>query len=106
MPSSDPTQRFLDILQIGETRRLLTNRHVMQEDLLSPDRAWQSYQVLRTDRRIGYLGEPAELREIWSAFTPIHLNSPNRWTDAQRTFAPNVDRRKYGLPLPHGRGSE
>jgi hypothetical protein len=53
---------FCRITQLGFLR-LLTNRHVMQEDVLSPDRTWQAYQVLRTDRRIGYVGEPAELRE-------------------------------------------
>ena len=54
----------------------------MQEEVVSPDEAWQAYRVLRLDRRIGYLAEPNELPETWQAFTEGPLSSPNRWTDA------------------------
>jgi hypothetical protein len=62
--------------------RLLTNRHVMGEEVLSPSDAWRAYRTLRADRRIGYLSEPAELEESWDMFMPKVTNSPNLWTDA------------------------
>ena len=49
--------------------RLLTNKHVMQEDVMSPSGAWNAYQALRSDWRIGYLREPEALSERWNAFT-------------------------------------
>ena len=56
------------ITQMGFLR-LLTNRHVMQEEVVSPDQAWETYQALRSDRRIRYLAEPGELTELWPSFT-------------------------------------
>lgn len=61
---------------------LLTNKHVMQEEVMSPDQAWQAYQVIRSDRRIGHLPEPKGFTESWDAFTQGRLSSPNLWTDA------------------------
>ena len=52
-----------------EFLRLLTNKHVMQEEVMRPNEAWQAYRVLRLDRRIGYLVEPNELPETWEVFT-------------------------------------
>ena len=62
--------------------RLLTNKHVMQEVVMSPSGAWNAYQALRSDWRIGYLREPEALSERWNAFTHGALSSPNLWTDA------------------------
>ncbi len=62
--------------------RLLTNKHVMREEVMTPDGAWQAYRVLRSDRRIGYMAEPTGLPETWNAFTEGPLSSPNLWTDA------------------------
>jgi len=72
---------FRRLTQLGFLR-LLTNKHVMQEEVMSPDRAWQVYRALRSDRRIGYLPEPNGLAEAWDAFTEGRLTSPNLWTDA------------------------
>jgi len=72
---------FCRITQLGFLK-LLTNRHVMGEEVLSPGDAWRAYRALRADRRIGYLTEPAELRESWDIFIPKVTNSPNLWTDA------------------------
>ena len=69
------------ITQMGFLR-LLTNRHVMQEEVVSPDQAWETYQALRSDRRIRYLAEPGELTELWPSFTLGREISPNLWTDA------------------------
>src|ERR1039457_2425443 len=62
--------------------RLLTNTHVMQEEVMRPQEAWQAYRALRLDRRIGYFAEPNELPETWAAFTEGSLRSPNLWSDA------------------------
>ncbi len=62
--------------------RLLTNRHVMQDEVMTPNQAWQAYLALRSDRRIGYATEPSELPETWPAFTDGPQSSPSLWTDA------------------------
>jgi toxin-antitoxin system PIN domain toxin len=72
---------FCRLTQLGFLR-LLTNKHVMQEEVKRPDEAWQAYHVLRSDRRIGYSPEPNDLPETWQAFTQGPLSSPNLWTDA------------------------
>lgn len=72
---------FCRLTQLGFLR-LLTNKHVMQEEVMSPDEAWKAYRLLRLDRRIGYLAEPHQLPETWEAFTEGPLSSPNLWTDA------------------------
>jgi len=77
----DEKLAFCRVTQLGFLR-LLTNQHVMQEEVMSPDEAWQAYRVLRLDRRIGYAAEPNELPETWQAFTEGPRISPNLWTDA------------------------
>lgn len=72
---------FCRITQMGFLR-LLTNKHVMQEDAMDPEAAWEAYRILRLDRRIGYMAEPNELHEVWAFFTQRRLTSPNLWTDA------------------------
>ncbi len=53
---------FCRLKQLGFLR-LLTNKHVMQDEVMRPDEAWDAYRALRLDRRIGYLSEPSELSE-------------------------------------------
>jgi toxin-antitoxin system PIN domain toxin len=77
----DEKLEFCRLTQLGFLR-LLTNQHVMQDEVMSPDKAWQAYRVLRLDRRIGYAAEPNELPETWQAFTAGPRTSPNLWTDA------------------------
>src|SRR5712692_7858548 len=77
----DEKLAFCRVTQLGFLR-LLTNKRVMQEDVMKPGEAWQAYRVLRLDRRIGYLLEPNELPETWQVFTEGRLSSPNLWTDA------------------------
>jgi toxin-antitoxin system PIN domain toxin len=77
----DEKLAFCRLTQLGFLR-LLTNKHVMQEEVMRPDEAWEAYRVLRLDRRIGYLAEPSELPETWQAFTQGALSSPNLWTDS------------------------
>jgi toxin-antitoxin system PIN domain toxin len=40
---------FCRFTQVGFLR-LLTNRHVMQEEVMSPGQAWAAYHILRSDR--------------------------------------------------------
>jgi uncharacterized protein len=77
----DEKLAFCRLTQLGFLR-LLTNKHVMQDEVMSPDKPWQAYRVLRLDRRIGYAAEPNELPETWQAFTEGPRTSPNLWTDA------------------------
>jgi toxin-antitoxin system PIN domain toxin len=77
----DEKLAFCRLTQLGFLR-LVTNRHVMQEEVMKPNEAWQAYHLLRSGRRIGYLAEPNELLETWEAFTDGPLSSPNLWTDA------------------------
>jgi toxin-antitoxin system PIN domain toxin len=77
----DEKLAFCRLTQLGFLR-LLTDRHVMQEEVMRPDEAWEAYSALRLDRRIGYLPEPNALPETWQAFTAGPLSSPNLWTDA------------------------
>jgi toxin-antitoxin system PIN domain toxin len=77
----DEKLAFCRVTQLGFLR-LLTNKYVMQDEVMTPDDAWQAYRVVRLDRRIGYLAEPDELSETWQAFTEGPLSSPNLWTDA------------------------
>jgi toxin-antitoxin system PIN domain toxin len=77
----DERLTFCRVSQLGFLR-LLTNKHVMLEEVLSPGEAWKAYLALRLDRRIGYSAETNELPETWQAFTERPLSSPNLWTDA------------------------
>ena len=77
----DEKLTFCRVTQLGFLR-LLANRHVMQEEVMSPDEAWQAYGALRLDRRVGFALEPNELPETWQAFTAGPRTSPNLWTDA------------------------
>ena len=54
----------------------------MQEEVMSPNEAWQAYRALRLDRRIGYEADPDELLETWQPFTEGPRTSPHLWTDA------------------------
>jgi toxin-antitoxin system PIN domain toxin len=76
----DEKLAFCRLTQVGFLR-LLTNKHVMQEEVMKPHEAWEAYRVLRLGQRIGYLPEPHELSETWQAFTEGPLSSPNLWTD-------------------------
>jgi len=76
----DERLAFCRVTQLGFLR-LLTNKHVMLEEVMSSGEAWQAYRELRLDRRIGYSAEPNELPETWQAFTEGPLSSPNLWTD-------------------------
>lgn len=72
---------FCRLTQLGFLR-LLTNKHVMQGDVMRPDGAWRAYRELRSDHKIGYFAEPSGLSEMWDQFMPQSLVSSSIWTDA------------------------
>jgi toxin-antitoxin system PIN domain toxin len=77
----DEKLAFCRLTQSGFPR-LLTNKHVMQEEVMRPHAAWEAYRAFRLHRRIGYMPESNELPETWQPFTQGPLSSPNLWTDA------------------------
>ena len=78
----DEDLAFCRVTQMGFLR-LLTNKHVMQDEVLAPEGAWRAYRAVRSDRRVVYLLEPGNFSEDgWEVFTEGQSSSPNRWTDA------------------------
>ena len=72
---------FCRITEMGFLR-LLTNRHVMAEDTVTPKGAWQIYDALRRDRHIIFLEETAEFAALWRRRSEVAIGGPNMWTDA------------------------
>lgn len=68
------------ITQMGMLR-LLTNTHVMSEDVLSQAQAWKLYFHLCQDARISFLAEPPGLEEAWHKLS-TRTTSQSHWTDA------------------------
>lgn len=65
--------------------RLLTNRHVMGENALTPPRAWIALdEILRSDR-IFFAKEPPGLEDVWRGIMQRQGLGPNAWTDAYLT---------------------
>jgi toxin-antitoxin system PIN domain toxin len=62
--------------------RLLTNRHVMGQDVLTPRQAWRVYDQWRMDPRVEFLLEPAGFGERWREIGDKVVGGPNAWTDA------------------------
>lgn len=72
---------FCRITELGFLR-LLTNSHVMSEDVLEPVRAWQVYDELRADQRIIFLPEQIGFSEHWRKAGEQISGGANAWTDA------------------------
>lgn len=62
--------------------RLLTNRHVMGDDVLTAARAWEAYDILRENPRVRFVQEPPGLEDSWREATRHPHAGPNFWTDA------------------------
>lgn len=62
--------------------RLLTNAHVMGEDVLSPVDAWSVYDEWRADDRVIFLPERKDFSEQWRQSAAQISVGPNAWTDA------------------------
>jgi toxin-antitoxin system PIN domain toxin len=71
---------FCRVTQMGFLR-LLTNRHVMGANVLTPARAWQAFDDLLRNAKIFFAEEPADLRE-WRTIMHRPGAGSNAWTDA------------------------
>ena len=65
--------------------RLLTNRRVMEDNVLSAAGAWRVYDSLCADERVQYAIEPPRLEGHWRELTRQRGAGPNFWTDAYLT---------------------
>ena len=72
---------FCRITELG-LLRLLTNQHVMGEDVLAPRPAWLIYDAWRMDPRVDFLAEPPGLSERWRELGERIAGGTNAWTDA------------------------
>ena len=72
---------FCRVTQMGFLR-LITNRHVMGEDVVMQKEAWQVYQNLSRDQRVTFLHEPSGIEDEWRRLTQGGSASTNTWTDA------------------------
>jgi toxin-antitoxin system PIN domain toxin len=72
---------FCRITQMG-LLRLLTNRKVMGENILTAANAWRVYATLCEDDRVQYAEEPSQLEDRWREAARHPGSSPNFWTDA------------------------
>jgi toxin-antitoxin system PIN domain toxin len=71
---------FCRVTEMG-LLRLLTNRHVMSDDTVTPKVAWQIYDALRADRQVIFLDEPPGFSERWRLESRGLSGGPNMWTD-------------------------
>src|SRR5260370_10456297 len=75
---------FCRITQMGFLR-LLTNRHVMGINALSPSGAWDAFDGFLQSPRIYFAKEPPGLEDAWRAVMDEAESGPNAWTDAYLT---------------------
>jgi toxin-antitoxin system PIN domain toxin len=75
---------FCRITQMGFLR-LLTNRHVMGINALSPAGAWDAFDEFLQNPRIYFAKEPPGLEDAWRAVMGLRESGPNAWTDAYLT---------------------
>jgi toxin-antitoxin system PIN domain toxin len=82
---------FCRISELGFLR-LLTNAHVMANDVLTPVEAWGVYDEWRADDRVVFLRERADFSEEWRRLGNQLTGGPNVWTDGYlATFARNAN---------------
>ena len=63
--------------------RLLSNQTVMGANVLSPEMAWQTWQLLAMDERTSQLiGEPRSLDQYWQSNLRGRVSTPKLWADA------------------------
>lgn len=63
--------------------RLLTVREWMKDYVCTNDEAIEAYRALRSDPRVGFLGdESAALEKQWLEYAQGSHSSPKRWMDA------------------------
>lgn len=62
--------------------RLASNPAVFKSDALSMTDAWQAYDALREDERVGFIAEPPGIEVNWRDWTRSAAFSPKLWNDA------------------------
>jgi uncharacterized protein len=72
---------FCRVTQMG-VLRLLTNARVMGPDILTQRQAWNIYDQIMRDPKIGLLSEPMDVEETWRTHTQLDKPSNAVWTDA------------------------
>jgi toxin-antitoxin system PIN domain toxin len=71
---------FCRITQMG-LLRILTNRHALGTDALSPTHAWRVFDAFLRNDRISISEEPLGLDRRWRASTINEKHGSNWWTD-------------------------
>jgi toxin-antitoxin system PIN domain toxin len=82
---------FCRITELGFLR-LLTNRHVMQQEVLTPSDAWKAYDAFRADPRVAFMTEMPGFSQLWRLAAGQIPSGHNAWTDAYlAAFARHAD---------------
>ena len=73
---------FCRFTQLG-LLRLLTAEAVMgQDEVMTQEQAWNTYDYLLQDERIGFLSEPEEIETPFRAMTRLRQSAPKDWADS------------------------
>ena len=72
---------FCRVTQMGFLR-LLTNSHVMGDDVLNQRQAWGVYKQLTNDPRVVFALEPPDIEPLWKKLTQSAFAATGLWTDA------------------------
>jgi toxin-antitoxin system PIN domain toxin len=82
---------FCRLTQMGFLR-LASNPQAMGISAVTLQQAWQAYDALFADPRVGYVEEPAGIDPVWRSLTQHQSFSPKVWNDAYlAAFAQTVD---------------
>ena len=79
--SAEHEVAFSRITQMGFLR-LLTNRHVMDHNAMSPSAAWLAFDGLLRNTRISFAMEPPNVERTWRSVMQRVPSGANAWTDA------------------------
>jgi toxin-antitoxin system PIN domain toxin len=78
--TADDTVVLCRVTQMGFLR-LLTNVHVMAQDVFTAEQAWHLLEQLGQDDRVVFVPEPPAIDQRWRAMTAGHKSGTNFWTD-------------------------
>jgi toxin-antitoxin system PIN domain toxin len=62
--------------------RLISNPQLTIPGVQTLFQAWQTYDRLRLDKRVGFAAEPSGIETRWRSITQHHTYSPKLWNDA------------------------
>jgi len=78
--SQESSMYLCRVTQMG-LLRLLSNPAVLGETALSRGEAWQTVDRFGEDDRVQWIGEPAQLEQVWRTMSARDDNSHKLWTD-------------------------